>query len=104
MIWAAAIALALLAPDDKEAEDAIVKFKSAARSPEVSVRVAAVRELGQTEHEKVLKVLANILETEDKVVRIAAAKVLGAYQDKKPKAVIVLAASLGSNAKEPDVE
>jgi HEAT repeat protein len=104
MMWAAAIALTLLAPDDKEAEDALVKFKAAAKSPEVAVRMEAVGELGKTQHEKVLKVLASILETEDKAVRIAAAKVLGAYQDKKPKAVMVLAGALGSNAKEPEVE
>jgi len=103
-MWAAATVFALLAPDDKAAEDAIAKFKSAAKSPDVSVRVEAVRQLGQTEHEKVLKVLASILESEDKVVRIEAAKVLGAYQDKKPKAVSVLAATLGSNSKEPEVE
>jgi HEAT repeat protein len=104
VIWTAAFVLALLAPDDKEAEDAIATFKSAAKSSEVSVRVEAVRELARMPHEKVIRVLGTVLTTDDKVVRVAAAKALGAFQDKKPKAVSVLAEAIGYNTKEPEVE
>jgi HEAT repeat protein len=103
MMWTAAFVLALLASDDKEAEDAIQKFKSVMKSPEVSIRAEAVRELGKTQHEKVLKVLGACLVTDDKNVRIAAAKSLGLFQERKHTVVAVLSEALGPNAKEVDV-
>jgi HEAT repeat protein len=103
MRFSAAILL-LFAPDDKEAEDAIQKFKAGMKSPEVAARVQAVTDLGRTQHEKTLKVLAVCLATDDKSVRIAAAKALGGFLERKPKAVALLADALGANAREPDVE
>lgn len=90
--------------EDKEAEEALQKFKTEMKSPEVSTRVTAVTTLGRTQHEKTMKALAACLATDDRTVRIATAKALGGFQEKKPKAVAILAEALAPNAKEPDVE
>jgi HEAT repeat protein len=103
-MWLSALIVVLLAPDDKEADEAIQKFKAEMKSPEVAVRIRAVTDLGRVQHEKTMKALGACLATEDKNVRIAAAKALGAFQEKKPKSVAILSEALGPNAKEPDVE
>ena len=102
-MWLSVIALVLLSSDDKEAEEAVQKFRAAMKSPEVSARAQAVTELGRVQHEKTLKPLSVCLTTDDKQVRIAAAKALGSFQEKKPKVVAVLSEALGSNLKEADV-
>jgi HEAT repeat protein len=99
-----ALLLALALLDDKEAEDAIVVFRSSMKSPEVSKRAAAVTELGTIQHEKIMKVLASCTVSDDKVVRMAAAKALGTYQDKKLKAATLLANALEANLKEAEVQ
>src|SRR5579862_7532010 len=98
------MALVLALSDDKEAEEAVEKFKSAMKSPDPAVRVAAVTELGQLQHERVMKVLASCLVTDLAFVRIAAAKSLGAFREKKPQAAALLADALAANSKEPDVQ
>jgi len=99
-----ALILVLALLDDKEAEEAIQKFKSTMKSPDVAIRVAAVTELGRIPHERVLKALASCLITDDRLVRVAAAKSLGAFQEKKSQATALLADALAQNAKEPDVQ
>jgi len=103
MAWLAIVFLLSL-PEDKETEEAIQKFKAAMKSPELSARVGAVNELGRLENVRVMKALAACLPADDKQVRIAAAKVLGGYREKKPQAVALLAEGLEANAKEPDVQ
>ncbi len=98
-----AMTLFLALSDDKEVEDAIQKFKSTMKSPELAVRIGAVTEVGRLQHIRVMKVLASCLSTDDKFVRVAAAKSLGAYQEKKPLATALLTEGLDPNAKEPDV-
>jgi HEAT repeat protein len=98
------MALVLALSDDKEAEEAVEKFKSEMKSPDPAVRVAAVTELGQLQHERVMKVLASCLTTDLAFVRIAAAKSLGAFREKKPQAAAVLEDAMAANSKEPDVQ
>jgi len=90
--------------DDKETEDAILKFKAEMKSPEVATRVSAVNELGRLQNIRILKVLESCLVTDDQRVRIAAAKLLGGFREKKAQAVAVLSEGLESNVKEPDVQ
>jgi len=96
--------LLLLAADDKEIEDALQKFRTDMKSPDVSARVQAVTELGRLQHEKTLKVLGACAMGDERFVRIAAVKALGSFKDKRPKAVAVLTEALGPNAKEPEVQ
>jgi len=98
------MALMLSLADDKEAEDAIQKFKLEMKSPETAVRVAAVSELCRLQHDRVMRVLASCLVTDVTFVRIAAAKGLGAFQEKKSQATALLADAMVANVKEPDVQ
>jgi HEAT repeat protein len=100
---ALAMILLMSLSDDKEVEEAIQKFKSTMKSPELAARVGAVTEVGRLQNIRVMKVLASCLTTDDKLVRIAAAKSLGGYQEKKPLATALLTEGLDPNAKEPDV-
>ncbi|HLY11378.1 MAG TPA: HEAT repeat domain-containing protein [Planctomycetota bacterium] len=96
--------LLLALADDKETEDALQKFKAAMKSPDLSLRVAAVADLGRLQNVRVLKVLAACLVTDDKQVRMAAAKALGAFPEKKSQTVAVLSEGLDPNVKDPDVQ
>ena len=102
-MWKVALFLALCSGDDKEIDDALQRFKTAMKSPDASLRADAVRDLGKNEHEKVLRALGACLETDEKAVRVAAAKALGAWKEKKPAVVAVLAQALVHHSKEPDV-
>ena len=94
--------LALLPGDDDAAATAALdKFKTDYRSKEATVRATAVVELSRTEHDKVVSRLAGLLVTDEKEVRIAAAKGLGGWAENRKKPVAVLCAAVGSNAKEP---
>lgn len=97
------VLLAALA-DDKEVEEAIQKFKSAMNSPEVAVRAEAVAVLGRLQNERVMKALAACLTTDDRSVRMAAAKSLGNFREKKFQATLLLAEALTPNGREPDVQ
>jgi HEAT repeat protein len=109
-LMGAAVLLALWAQaaDDKAAEDkaateALDKFKAAYKGASAD-RLAAVNALAQTQHEKTLSKLGNILMGDpDGTVRIAAAKGIGAWADHKQKAAATLLNGLGPNAQDPDV-
>ena len=103
-MWLSSLILLLLAPDDREAEEAIRKFRVGMKSPENSARAQAVAELGRTQHEKTMKVLGFCLETDDRSVRIAAAKALGAFQEKKRSVAALLEESLAHKVKETEKE
>ena len=98
------LALVLANSDDRAAEEALQAFKTGIRSPELNVRVAAVSELGACRHERTMRVLAGCLVTDDKAVRVAAARALGAFDLKKPQASVMLAEGLVPNGREPEVQ
>jgi hypothetical protein len=89
--------------DDAAATAAIDKFKTDYKSREASVRAAAVSELARTQHEKVWARLAQLLVSDEKEVRIAAAKGLAGVTENKKKPVAYLVAAAGPNAREPVV-
>jgi HEAT repeat protein len=99
-----AFALLLCLLDDNAADEAIQVFRNAMKSPEVSVRTAAVAELGKVQNAKVLKVLAACLNIDDKAVRIQAADALGHFKVKKPQVCGVLSEALDMNSRVPEVQ
>lgn len=105
-MFQAVLLLALLSQDDVAARQALEKFRSAYAKPDVSARAAAVTELAGTRHELVLRKLAVLLLTDEKEVRIAAAKGLGGFQEHKKSAAAALAGAIEPNqkAKMPDVQ
>jgi HEAT repeat protein len=96
--------VALLGPDEKEADDAIQKFKTSFKTSDVNARMQAVAQLGEVHHEKVMKVISPYLSTDEKGVRVVAAKALGKFDIKKSLAVSLLAAALPANTPEIEVE
>jgi len=89
---------------DSEAEEAIRRFRTASRSPEVRARAAAVAELGRIQHDKTLAKLLSVLGTDDKAVRIAAAQAVGGFKDWRKQATSGLLAALAPNARLPEVQ
>src|SRR5688572_15771932 len=100
------ICLLLLATlaDDKEADEALARFKTTYASQSALARAGAVSELARTQHEKILVRLAGILGGEAKEVKAAAALGLGNFADYKKQALGILAASIAPNDKEPLVQ
>jgi len=97
-------AVALLTGDDDAASTAALdKFKTDYKSREVNTRVSAVSDLAHTQHEKVWARLAQLLVSDEREVRIAAAKGLGGAAENKKKPVAYLMAAAGPNAREPMV-
>jgi hypothetical protein len=96
--------LAGAAADDKEAEEAIARFKTAYKNTSAPARAAAVTELAKAPHEKTLKQLLPLLGGEEKVVKIAVAKGLGGFADFKKQVTPVLSGALAANQKEPEVQ
>jgi len=98
--------LALLIGDDKAATEAIEKFKTEYKSKETAAKVKAIEELTPVQHEKVTARLASLFTAEEKDVRIAAAKALGARTDDKEqkKASLALGSVLKSNEKWPEIQ
>jgi HEAT repeat protein len=93
--------LALCLQDDPSAA-ALEEFKAAYKSKEVSARASAVTALAATQHDKVYAKLGQLLMTDEKDVRIAAAKGLGGCTaEKKAKPAAYLAGGALANAKEP---
>jgi len=91
--------------DEKEADEAIERFKKAYRDPNPTARAAAVAELSKTPHDKTLRKVAEFLQQDVPQVRIAAAKGMGEFKDYKKMATPVLVASLGGpNQKEYAVQ
>lgn len=96
--------LLLAQADDKAAEDALERFRQAYRTPSAAARAAAVSELARVPHERTMARLVGLLSGEVPEVKAAAAKALGGFAEHKRKAVPILLASLGPNAKEDLVQ
>ena len=98
------LALSLLVqakPDDTAANEALEKFKTDYKAKETGGRVMAVADLAKTQADKVWIRLGQVLTSpEEKEVRIAAAKGLGAATENKKKPVSILAASIAPNTKD----
>jgi len=91
------------AGDDKEAEEALQKFKKAMANPSPAARAAAATDLARTPFEKAALALGNVLGSEVETVKIAAAEGLGNFKDYKKIATPMLLSSLNVNVKEPKV-
>lgn len=97
------LALALLLQDDPSAA-ALEEFKSAYPSKDVAARAAAVSTLAATQHDKVYAKLGQLLALDEKEVRIAAARGLGACTaEKKARPAAYLVAGAQANLKNPPV-
>src|SRR5687767_15934520 len=94
----------LFVADEKEASDALERFKTAYQSNSPAGRAAAVSELARTQHEKVMARLIPFLTGDAKEVRIAAAKGLGGFKDWKKQVSPILLSAIGPNDKEPEVQ
>lgn len=97
--------LALLAGDDKAANDALEKFKTDYKAKETAAKVKAIEDLAQVQHEKITAKLATLLSADEKQLRVAGAKGLGDRTDdkEKKKAGAALGAAVKPNEKMPDV-
>jgi HEAT repeat protein len=99
-----ALVLALLPQaDEAAAQQALEKFRFAYAKPDASVRAAAVAELAATRHDLVLRKLAVLLLTDEKEIRVAAARGLSGFEGHKKRAAAALAGGMDPNAKQPDV-
>ena len=96
----AILLLALVGDNDKEAEDALERFKTAYKNTSAAGRASAVSDLAKTPHEKTLGKLAGILGSEEMPVRIAAAKGIGNFTDYKKKASPILQDALAATNKD----
>ena len=96
----AILLLALTVGDDKEADEAIERYKAAIKGAAAAGRASAVTELSKTPHEKTLTRLAGVLNGEEMPVRIAAAKGIGNYTDYKKKASGILTGALAGCTKD----
>lgn len=95
--------IALLLQDDPSAA-ALETFKAEYKAKDVSARAQAVTTLAATQHDKVYAKLGQLLTVDEKDVRIAAAKGLGACTaEKKIKPLNYLLAATTPNLKEPAV-
>lgn len=94
-----ALLLSLFAVASEE-DEAIARFKKEYSTPKVEDRAAAVKSLGATKGEKILKVLADLLGRDEAAVRIEAADALGGFDGYATKASAYLLASLGGNREE----
>src|SRR5262245_61057817 len=98
------LVLALVVGDDDAAVTAALdKFKADYKSREAGVRASAVAELSKTQHDKVIAKLGQLLMTDEKEVRVAAARAMGAVTENRKKAVAYLIAAAGPNAREAAV-
>src|ERR1043166_2083771 len=95
----AILLLSFFAADEKEAEDALVRFKEAYKGA-AAARAAAVKDLARVQHEKTLAKLEGILGGEEMPVRIEAARGLGNFTDYKKKVTPALLGVLGTTTKD----
>jgi len=84
--------------DDPEA--AISAFKAAYKNTDEKARVAAVTELGKTQHAKIGKILAGLLTADVSAVRKQAALGLGLYVERPEVAGAVLMSAMRPNMKD----
>jgi HEAT repeat protein len=97
------LALLLQAVDDPSAA-ALETFKTEYRAKDVAARAQAVTTLAATQHDKVYAKLGQLLTIDERDVRIAAAKGLGACSaEKKTRPLSYLLAATAPNAKDPAV-
>lgn len=104
MMLVALLAMAALGTDDKEADEAVKRFRQSFANPSPTARATALLELGRVPHEKTLKTIIPFLSGDVPEVRAAAAKAMGSFADYKKLASPMLLAGLSSNAKEYDVK
>jgi len=104
----ALLALVLLlqaAADDKAAVDeAIKRFNKAYQNPNAAARATAVTELAGTKHDRTLKMILGLLNSDGMEVRESAAKALAGFGDWKKLVTPSLQGAMQSNAKEPKVQ
>lgn len=104
MIKAAVLAMTLLGgQEDKEAMDAVAKFKGDMKNPSTPARATAVAELGRVQHQKTLYALLPYLNQDAAEVRKSAASSLGAFLDFKKIVLPSLIGAIPSNQKDPMV-
>jgi len=105
-------ALVLLVPlaawsqavDEKGAEEALAKFREGYKGA-ASDRASAVATLAQTQHDKTLSKLGNILMGDPEAsVRCAAAKGIGTWKESKNKAAATLVNGLAANVRVTEVQ
>jgi HEAT repeat protein len=104
----ALLALVLLlqaAADDKAAVDeAIKRFNKAYANPNPAARATAVTELAGTKHDRTLKMILGLLNSDGTDVRESAAKALAGFGDWKKLVTPSLQGAMQSNAKDPKVQ
>ena len=99
----AGLLAARAADDNKEAEEAMQRFKKGMANPSAPARAAAAADLARTPSEKAAVALGGLLGSEADAVKIAAAEGLGNFKDYKKVATPLLLAGLNANAKDPKV-
>jgi HEAT repeat protein len=92
--------LAARADDNKEVEEALIRFKKGMANPSAPARAAAVADLARTPSEKAAVAIGNCLGGEADAVKIAAAEGLGGFSEYKKIVTPMLLSALNSNAKE----
>ena len=97
----AALLLQEAAPTDKEGEAAAHKLREDAAKASIEGKIAAIHEALKTEHERVIKVVGEMLVTEADPVRIAGANALGAVDH--PASADVLVAAIAPNLHREEV-
>lgn len=95
--------LSAAADDNKDHEEAMIKFKKAMANPSAAARASACADLARTPFDKAAIALGNTLNSDLDTVRIAAAEGLGNFKDYKKVATPMLLSALNTNAKEPKV-
>ena len=89
----------------QDPDKAIAEFRIMYRKDSKALRALAVTALAKTPHRKTLIILAPLLTSDVKEVRVAAAKGLGTFTDWKRRTTPILLAGLrGPNVKEIDVQ
>jgi HEAT repeat protein len=99
----AGLLAARAADDNKDAEEAMQRFKKGMANPSAPARAAAAADLARTPFEKAAVALGGLLGSEADPVKIAAAEGLGNFKDYKKVATPLLLAGLNANAKDPKV-
>ena len=101
MITAAMLAMALLGvQEDKDAAEAIAKFKGEMKNPSSVARAAALMELARVPHPKTLNAILPYLHQDTAEVRKGAAAALGAFVDYKKTALPALLGAIPPNQKD----
>jgi len=88
-------------PTDREGEAAARKLKEVAAKSSIEGKISALQEALQTEHEKVIKAVGEMLLTEADSVRVAAAAALGAVDH--PASADILGAAVLPNLRRAEV-